>query len=67
MAVFELLLDIYSFAIPRPSNITQTIVDVGNKKFETREEEYGKRILVNCDIKPRDSAIFGIRWKEVKS
>jgi hypothetical protein len=66
MPLFELFLNSECYVLPKPFNITATIVDVGNKKFETHEDEYGKRVLVNCDIKPRNSAIFGIRWEEVE-
>ena len=64
MPVFELEIDVRLPALASDEFIRSLLLEAGNKSFEVMHSEYEKTVLVMCEKKPRDSAIFGVRWLE---
>lgn len=59
---FELLLEI-SEKNPSDTFIDHLIKCAGNEKYEVLRENNGRKIVVLCKYKPKESIIYGVRWK----
>lgn len=64
MAIYTVDLHVYSRRLITPSKeqFSQLVYDGGNNKFEFVGNDEMSRPLISCENKPKDSALYGIRW-----